>query len=44
MPSFVIKHKDHKLVLDLLFLILIKFSEKYKPNDIFNIIIYLWTY
>lgn len=40
---FAIKYRDYDLVLELLRLNLIKLSQKYKPNNIFNSIIYLQT-
>lgn len=40
---FFIKHQNHKLILGLLFLNLVKFSQKYKLDSIFDTITYLYT-
>lgn len=39
---FIVKQKDYNLILDLLFLNLIKFSQKYKSNNIFSIITHFY--
>lgn len=43
-PIFVVKAGDHKLVLGQSFLNSVKFSQEYKPNEIFNIITYPFTH
>lgn len=40
---FLVKQRNHDLVLGQLFLYLIKFSQEYKPDSIFDTIIYLYT-
>lgn len=40
---FVIEQGDYNLILDQLFLNLVKFSLEYKPDGIFGTIIYLYT-
>lgn len=42
-PIFVVKHGDHDLVLGQPFLNAIKFSQNYKPDRVFGIIIHLQT-
>lgn len=42
-PIFIVEQRDYDLVLGQSFLNLIKFSQKYKPNSIFDIITYLYT-
>lgn len=42
-PIFIIEQGDHNLILGQLFLNSIKFSQEYKPDDILNIIIHLYT-
>ena len=40
-PIFIVEHKDHDLILSQSFLNLVKFSQEYKLDDIFGIIIHL---
>lgn len=42
-PIFVIEHGDYDLILGQSFLILVKFSQKYKPNSIFSTITHSQT-
>lgn len=42
-PIFVIKHRDYDLILGQVFLNLIKFSQEFKLNGIFSIIMHLQT-
>lgn len=42
-PIFMFKQGDYDLVLGQLFLNLVKFSQKYKPNGIFGTITHLYT-
>lgn len=39
----MIKQRDYNYILDQLFLNSVKFSQKYKSDSIFSIIIYLYT-
>lgn len=43
-PIFMVKAENNNLVLSQLFLNSVKFNQEYKPNRIFYIIIYLYTY
>ena len=43
-PIFVIEAGDHNLILGQLFLNSVKFSQKYKPDRMFNIITYLYMH
>lgn len=40
---FIVEQRDHYLILSQLFLNLVKFSQKYKPDSIFETITHLYT-
>lgn len=43
-PIFIIETRDHNFVLEQSFLNSVKFSQKYKPDKIFDIITYVYLH